>query len=164
MSPGPLGRGSHFEQQGSSVGCTTESWYIGWMDTLDRISRLLERADDETVNTSMRLPAALREAAAIAVNELGVAASATTLTADALRVRLEAVVVEAALEAHYEQYPKARPSLAELAIAAAELDGNPLAKRPALIRRAAAAIVEQHPEADADDVLLWAEALASSAA
>jgi hypothetical protein len=134
------------------------------MDALQRISRLLERGDDETVNTSMRLPAALREAAAIAVSELGAAASATTLTAEALRARLEAIVVEAALEAHYRRYPKVRPSLAELAIAAAELDGNPLAKQPALIRRAAAAIVERHPEADADDVLLWAEALASSAA
>jgi hypothetical protein len=133
------------------------------MDALHRISELLEQADDETVNTSMRLPAALREAAAIAVSELGVASSATTLTAEALRARLEAIVVEAALEAHYHRYPKARPSLAELAIAAAELDGNPLSAQPALIRRAAKAIVERRPEADADDVLLWAEALASSA-
>jgi hypothetical protein len=54
--------------------------------------------------------------------------------------------------------------LAERAIAAAELDGSPLARQPELIRRAAAAIVERHPEADPDDVLLWAEALASSAA
>jgi hypothetical protein len=134
------------------------------MDAVERINRLLERGDDETVNTSMRLPVALREAAAIAVSELGVAASATTLTAEALRARLEAIVVEAALEAHYQRYPKARPSLAELAIAAAELDGNPLAGQPELIRRAAKAIVERRPDADADDVLLWAEALASSAA
>ena len=129
-----------------------------------RIHELLQRADDETVNTSMRLPAALREAAALAVSELGVAASATTLTAEALRARLEAIVVEAALEAHYKRYPKARPSLAELAIAAAELDGHPLAEQPELIRRAAKAIVERHPDADADDVLLWAEALGSTGA
>jgi hypothetical protein len=48
----------------------------------------------------------------------------------------------------------ARPDLAELAIAAAELDGNPLAATPELIRAAATAILERHPGADADDVLL----------
>jgi len=85
------------------------------VDVLTRIHELLEQADDETVNTSMRLPAALREAAALAVSELGIAASTTTLAAEALRARLEA-------------------------------------------------IVERHPDADADDVLLWAEALASTAA
>jgi hypothetical protein len=134
------------------------------MDPVARISELLESSDDDTVNTSMRLPAALREAAALAVSELGVAPSATLLTAEALRARLEAIVVEAALEAHYDRHPDARPSLAELAIAAAELDGSPLARQPALIRRAAKAIVKSHPDADADDVLLWAEALASGAA
>lgn len=143
---------------------TTLPWYTRAVDVLTRIHELLERADDETVNTSMRLPAALREAAALAVSELGIAASTTTLAAEALRARLEAIVVEAALADHYERHPEARPSLAELAIAAAELDGNPVAQQPALIRRAAEAIVERHPDADADDVLLWAEALASSAA
>lgn len=112
----------------------------------------------------MRLPTALRDAAALAVKELGVAPSTTTLAADALRARLEAIVTEAALEAHYQEYPALRPTLADLALAAAELDGSPLVSRPDLIRRAADAIVETHPDADADDVLLWAEALASSAA
>ncbi len=112
----------------------------------------------------MRLPVALREAAALAVGELGAATSTTALTADALRTRLEAVVIEAALAAHYAQHPAFKPSLAEVAIAAAELDGNPLARNPDLIRAAAAAIIERRPEADADDVLIWAEALTSSAA
>jgi hypothetical protein len=133
------------------------------VDALERINQLLQRADDETVNTSMRLPAGLREAAALAVSELGVSVSTTALTTEALRVRLEAIVVEAALEEHFQRHPKARPSLAELAIAAAELDGNPLAGQPGLIRRAAKAIVERHPDADADDVLLWAEAASSAA-
>jgi hypothetical protein len=31
-----------------------------------------------------------------------------------------------------------------------------------VLRHAAEAIVERHPDADADDVLLWAEALASA--
>ncbi len=111
----------------------------------------------------MRIPAALREAAALAVSELGAAPSITALAADALRARLDALVVEAALAAHYERHPQARPSLAELAIAAAELDANPLAAHPDLIRRAAAVIVECHPDADADAVLLWAEASNASA-
>jgi hypothetical protein len=139
-------------------------WYIACVDALTRINGLLDRTDEETVGTSMRIPAALRDAAALAVSELAVAASTTALTTDALRGRLEAIVVEAALEMHYAQYPLARPDLAELAVAAAELDGNPLAATPELIRAAAIAILERHPGADADDVLLWAEARASSAA
>jgi hypothetical protein len=133
------------------------------MDVLDRIAALLERSDDETVNTSMRIPASLREAAALAVSELGVAPTTTMLTVDALRGALEAMVAEATLEAHYRKYPNARPSLAELALAAAELDGHPLAGTPGIIERAARDIVVSHPDADPDDVLLWAEALASAA-
>jgi hypothetical protein len=134
------------------------------VDALARINALLDRSDEETVGTSMRIPAALRDAAAVAVAELAVAPSTTALTTDALRCRLEAIVIEAALEVHYAQHPPARPTLAELAIAAAELDGNPLAATPELIRDAAVAILERHPGADADDVLIWAEARASSAA
>ncbi len=134
------------------------------MDSLTRINELLDCTDAESVGTSMRIPIALRDAAAIAVSELGAAPSTTTLTTDALRDRLEAIVMEAALEAHFAAHPKARPALAELAIVAAEMDGNPLAARPELIRRAAAAVVKRRPHADADDVLLWAEALASGAA
>src|SRR2546430_13031971 len=57
------------------------------VDALTRISELLDRTDDETVGTSMRIPAALREAAAVAVAELGVAPSTTALATDALRSR-----------------------------------------------------------------------------
>lgn len=134
------------------------------MDPLARISELLDRTDAESVGTSMRIPTALRDAAAIAVSELGAASSTTTLTTDALRERLEAIVMESALEDHFAEHPELRPTLAELAIVAADMDGNPLAARPELIRRAAAAVVERRPHADADDVLVWAEALASGAA
>ena len=85
----------------------------------------------------MRIPKALREAAALAVSELGVAPSATVMAANALRTLLEAVVVEAVLERHFEEYPELRPTLADLAIAAAEIDGHALAEQPELIRRAA---------------------------
>lgn len=129
---------------------------------MDRINALLDGPDEATVGTSMRLPVALREAAALAVEGLGVAPSATALTTAALRSRLEAIVVQAALDAHFDEHPHVRPSLGELAIAAAELDGHPLARRPRLLRDAAEAIVERHPAADADAVLLWAEAHAHS--
>lgn len=128
------------------------------LEVLDRLNELLDATDDATVNTSMRLPAALRDAAALAVEHLGVAPSTTTLTAAALRSALETAAMEAALEAHYRQHPGARPTLAEIALALAVQDGSPLAARPAVIERAAAEVVVRHPRADADDVLLWAEA------
>jgi hypothetical protein len=89
---------------------------------IDRINELLDSTDDRTVNTSMRIPAALRDAAALAVSELDLAPSTTILTANALRAALEAAVVRAVLDRHYEEYPDARPTLADLAVAAAELD------------------------------------------
>ncbi len=125
---------------------------------VDRIIELLGSADKETANTSMRIPNALREAATIAVNDLGAAPSTTALTTTALRAALEAVVMQAGLDQHYEQHPRARPTLGDLAVAAAELDGHPLARKPARLRRAASQILALHPNADADAVLLWAEA------
>jgi len=133
-------------------------------NAIEQISRLLESTAQDTSNTSMRIPTALRDAAALAVRELGVAPSSTALTAAALRATLEAVVMQAALDDHYQRHPEARPNLGDLAVAAAELDGNPLACEPELVRRAAAEIVEKHPDASIADVLLWAEARAVSAA
>lgn len=127
-------------------------------EAIERINELLSSTDPETANTSMRIPKALREAAAIAVSELDVAPSTTILTANALRMFLEGTVVLAALELHYEEYPEARPTLAELAVVAAEWDDNPLAQRPELLRRYAEEIVQRHPDAEPEDVLLWAEA------
>ena len=120
--------------------------------------------DPTTTATSMRLPAALRDAAAIAVDELGLAASTTALAAEALRTRLEVALTDATLERHYAKHPDARPTLAEVAAATAEIDGRPIAQRSDLIDTAATAILEHHPDATPDDVLLWAEALATSAA
>lgn len=128
------------------------------LDVLGRINDLLDSHDDLTVNTSMRLPAALRDATTLAVERLGVASSATTLTAAALRSALETAVMQAALEAHYTQHPTARPSLAEVALALAAQDNSPLAGRPDVIERAADEVTARHPDADAGDVLLWAEA------
>lgn len=128
------------------------------LTVLDQLNALLNAPDDATVNTSMRLPATLRDAAALAVDKLGVAPSTTSLTAAALRTSLETAVMEAALEAHYDQHPAARPTLAEVALALAAQDRSRLADQPELLERAAAEVVVRHPGADADDVLLWAEA------
>lgn len=127
-----------------------------------RIGELLDVVDGGTVGRSMRLPPSLREAASLAVDELDAARSTTALAADALRSRLEAIVMQEALDAHYAAHPSARPSLADLAMAAAELDGHPLAGSPDGLRRAAEAVVRRRPSADAEDVLLWAEATASA--
>lgn len=131
---------------------------------IDRISALLDQRTQETSNTSMRIPVALRDAAALAVRELGVAPSATALTTAALRATLEAVVMQAVLDGHYEQHPEAKPDLGDLAVAAAEIDGHPLAGDPERLRSAAAEIAARHPGATPGDVLLWAEARAFAAA
>ena len=127
-------------------------------ETARQILELLRSGDATTTNTSMRIPTVLRDAAALAVSGLGAAESTTALTADALRAALEAAAMQATLDAHYAEHPELRPTLAERAIAAAELDGHPLAARPDVLARAAVQIVDHHPEADADDVVLWAEA------
>jgi hypothetical protein len=68
--------------------------------------------------------------------------------------------MQAVLDDHIRQYPEARPSLGDLAVAAAELDGHPLAGEPARIRQAALEVEARHPDAEPEDVLLWAEARA----
>lgn len=128
------------------------------LEALDELNRLLDIPDSDTVNTSMRLPVALRDAAALAVAEFGAAPSTTTLTTTALRHALETVAMDTALRLHHAEHPGTAPTLAEVALALAVQDGSPLADRPDLIARAAADIIARHPDADADDVLLWAEA------
>ena len=130
---------------------------------LKRLLDLLDATGEDTVNTSVRLPAGLRDAAALAT-EMGLAGSTTELTVRGLRDTLEAFAQRAVLEAHYRAYPSARPELAEVAQAAAEMDGNPLAERPDLIRRAAQAVQDLKPDANPDDVLLYAAGLAAAAA
>ena len=131
-------------------------------DAIERISQLLGSDMAETSNTSMRIPTALRDAAALAARELGAAPSATALTTVALRSALEAVLMQAVLDDHYARYPDTRPDLADLAIAAAELDGHPLAAEPERVRSAAAELSARHPHPEPEDVLLWAEARALS--
>lgn len=83
---------------------------------------------------------------------------------NAVRDRLEAFTQRLALDVHYERYPEARPSLAEIAIAAAQLDDSPLAHELELLHRAADEVVRVKPDADADDVPVYPAALRSSQA
>jgi hypothetical protein len=122
---------------------------------------LLNASAGDTVGTSVRLPTNLRDAAVVAV-DLGFAASTTELTVRGLQDALEAFAQRAALDAHYDEHPHARPSLAEIALMTAEIDGNPLANRPELVRRAAAEIPSVKDDATPDDVLIYAAGLAAA--
>ena len=129
---------------------------------LRRLVELLDEVGDETVNTSVRLPVRLRDAAAVAA-EMGLASSTSELTVRGLQDTLEAFTQRAVLDAHYRAHPEARPDLAEVALAAAEIDGNPLAAQPELIRRAAQEIRAIKDDPAPDDVLLYAAGLAAAA-
>jgi hypothetical protein len=68
--------------------------------------------------SSVRQPAALKDAVKVAV-ELGLDATVNDATVQALRDRLEAFAHRRALEAHYSVHPDERPSMPEVAQAAA---------------------------------------------
>jgi hypothetical protein len=130
--------------------------------SLDELLVLLDRADQaagtDSVVTSMRMPAALRQALMVAV-ELGMDAHANEAANRALRARLEAFVERQGLEQHYRRNPGSRPSLAAVGQALAELDHDSLADQPELIEQASREVVVAKPDADGDDVLLWAASL-----
>lgn len=132
----------------------------------ERLTRLLDLLDaegDDTVGTSVRIPTALRDAAAMAI-ELGLAPSTTDLTVRGLRSVLEAFAQRAVLDAHYRAHPEARPDLVEVSLATAAIDGHPLADRPDLVRRAAEGVRSLTTDPTPDDVLAYAAGLAAAAA
>lgn len=114
--------------------------------------------DERTVVTSVRQPAALREALAAAV-AAGMDDTPNQAVVAAVRDRIDAFAQRLALDLHYQRVPAARPSLVEVALAAARLDGDPLAGDVPLLRRAADEVVSTKPDADADDVLVYARDL-----
>ncbi|MGH8922086.1 MAG: hypothetical protein ACRD0H_27725 [Actinomycetes bacterium] len=130
---------------------------------LERLLDLLDGSAAATVGTSVRLPGNLRDAAILAA-ELGLAASTTELTVRGLRDALDAFAQRAVLDAHYRSHPQARPDFAEIALAAAEIDGNPLAARSDLLRRAANEVGRVKDNPSPDDVLLYAAGLAAAVA
>ena len=126
---------------------------------LDRIAELLRADQSQTVNTSMRIPVALRDAASIATDELKMAQSTTVMTVEAIRHQLRSLLMRASLDEHYDNHPGSRPTLAELAQAEADLSNHRLKNQSDLITRAAQDItkVMQHPSPS--DVLIWADSL-----
>jgi hypothetical protein len=124
-----------------------------------RVSELFELLDalegsDSTV-TSFRQPVALRDAVRLAV-ELGLGGNPNEVAVEAVRSRVEAFAQSLALEAHFVAHPDTRPTLGDLAIAAAELDGHPLADHPEFLRRCAEEVADLRPDAIGEDVLLYA--------
>lgn len=125
------------------------------------LSDLVAALDDqgvETTSTSVRQPVALRHALQVAV-ELGLAPNANDATNQVLRASLNAFAQRLALDEHYAGHPAAQPALHEVAHALAVMDRSPLAEREDLLRQAESEVRAHKPEADADDVLLWAASL-----
>jgi len=140
------------------------------LDMDARLSRLLDLldevesgADAAGAGTSVRLPNALREAATLA-NELGLAESASELIARGLYGALVDIAQRAVLDEHYRQHPEARPSLAEVTVALAQIDGNPLGDNPRMIRKAISHLRAAGQDPTPDEVLLFAAGLAAGAA
>jgi hypothetical protein len=126
---------------------------------LDELARALDEIDTSpSAVTSIRQPEALRRSVQTAV-ELGWASNANEGAVEALREELTFFCRHLALEHHFREHPEARPTLAGTAVALAELRHDPLADEPGLIERAAEEILAFRPDAEADDVLIWAASL-----
>ena len=83
-------------------------------------------------------------------------AARNEVAVDAVRDRVEAFAQSLALEEHFANHPHARPTLGDLAIAAAQLDGHPLADHHEFLRRCADEVADIRPDANGEDVLLYA--------
>ncbi len=126
------------------------------MARVDELLAILDGLDDsESTVTSFRQPAALRDAVRLAV-ELGLAGSPNEVAVEAVRDRVEAFAHFLALEEHFTAHPHTRPTLGDLAIAAAELDGHPLADHQEFLRHCADEVAGIRPDANGEDVLLYA--------
>lgn len=128
------------------------------MATLDDLVAALDADQSQTTTTSVRQPVALREALRIAV-ELGMASSANEASGQALRDAIEIFAMNRGLDEHLAAHPEVRPALHDVAYALAVMDRSPLADRRDLLQQAADEVVRHRPDADGDDVLLWALAL-----
>lgn len=128
------------------------------MSTLDELLDALDARDGGSGVSSVRQPRALRRAMTLAVS-MGWAASNNDGLNQAVRAQLEAFAQRTALDRHYQEHPRERPDLAEVALALAALDHSPLAGERELVQLAAYEVAAVRPDADADDVLLWAASL-----
>ncbi len=117
--------------------------------------------DSDSIVTSVRMPAKLRDALSTAV-DLGFVASVNETLVDAARERLEVFAQQLAIERIYSKDPTARPSLAERAKASAALDGDPIADHPDLIERAAHEMADDDGDPSPGEVRAYATALSRS--
>ena len=121
-----------------------------------------EPVDVELVATSVRIPANLRSLAQEVVEHRWVS-SVSDLLVTGLREKLVALTTDAisagqieetreALDEYYASRRDDRADLAELAIAAAEIDGHPAVSHPDLVARA---VDDLGDDAYIEDVLVW---------
>ena len=126
---------------------------------LRELADALDTLDESPATvTSIRQPAGLRRAVRAAV-ALGWANNANEGAVDALREELLWFYRGKALDAHIREHPESAPTLEGVALALAELRHDPLADEPELIEQAAREIVGFRPDAEPDDVLIWAASL-----
>ena len=128
-----------------------------------RIRHAVEHTE-ETVLTSVRVPAGLQETARECV-KLGLAESVSELIIRGLRLQLAVTTagaaadrelddVRSALDERYARAPEARPSLAEVVEAAAVVERHPAADHPDLVQ---AAIDDLGEDAFVEDVFAWVQ-------
>lgn len=126
-------------------------------EPLDRLAALLLQLDQDptTVVTSVRVPRPLRDALGVAV-ELGYERSVNDALVSAARRRLDHLAQDLAFEDYYRRYPQNRPTLADLALATAELADHPLKDQPELVEEVAEWLQRREPGASPEDVLMAA--------
>ncbi len=92
---------------------------------------------------------------------MGLVGSTTDVTVRGLQDALDAFAQRALLDAHFRSHPDARPDLGEISLAMAELEADPLAQHPELIRRAAIDVAAMKDAPLPGEVLLYAAGLAA---
>lgn len=117
--------------------------------------------------TSLRLPKALHEALSIAT-ELGMDASMSAATREALTERIRGFARQTAFSAHFAEFPDDTPRLAEVAKRRVSGTDHPAAAEPGLVDEVAAEIERRRPDwactaldDTVDDVLVYVELLAA---
>jgi hypothetical protein len=122
------------------------------------IARLVIGTCQGRVNVTVSLPTNLRDAAAIAVDELDAASTIADLLVKALREYLESVMIPAPQFERKDKNVKPNLSLAQDTATYAEEVQSPFACDRDGIWYAAYDIVNVHPGATPADVLLWMQA------
>lgn len=114
---------------------------------IDRLLAALSEAEtggSEPRPTSLRLPEAVHRAAMIAT-ELGMDASLTAATTEALLDRVRRFARGQAIAAHLADFPADEPDLADVALRRVSATEHPAATRPDLVRAVAGVVAADDP-------------------